>query len=118
MVSAYANMVHHPGPLIDQMTRRMLPSLDVMEAGRAQHHTLAGSAYYTVSLKQPLSIMENILLATMIKACQVIQKKLMSNASQQLGCKMRCEHSQETGLTPDTLQTYAAISQAGVQGCA
>ena len=42
MVSAYANMVHHPGPLIDQMTQRMLPSLHVMEAGTAQF--LSGNA--------------------------------------------------------------------------
>ena len=33
MVSAYANMVHHPGPLIDHMTQRMLPNLHIMEAG-------------------------------------------------------------------------------------
>ena len=35
MVSAYANMVHHPGPLIDHMTQRMLPNLHIMEAGDA-----------------------------------------------------------------------------------
>ena len=34
MVSAYAHMVHHPGPLLDQMTQRMLPKLDTMDAGR------------------------------------------------------------------------------------
>lgn len=33
MVSAYANMVHHPGPLLDHMTQHMLPHLQVMEAG-------------------------------------------------------------------------------------
>ena len=33
MVSAYANMVHHPGPLLDQMTQHMLPKLDTMDAG-------------------------------------------------------------------------------------
>jgi len=34
MVSAYAHMVHHPGPLLDQMTQRILPKLDTMDAGR------------------------------------------------------------------------------------
>ncbi|KAL0039309.1 hypothetical protein WJX79_002716 [Trebouxia sp. C0005] len=33
MVSAYAHMVHHPGPLLDQMTHRILPKLDTMDAG-------------------------------------------------------------------------------------
>lgn len=36
MVSAYANMVHHPGPLLDQMTQRILPKLDTMDAGIPQ----------------------------------------------------------------------------------
>ena len=34
MVSAYAHMVHHPGPLLDPMTQRILPKLDTMDAGR------------------------------------------------------------------------------------
>ncbi len=33
MMSAYAHMVHHPGPLIDQMTQRILPKLHTMDAG-------------------------------------------------------------------------------------
>ena len=33
MVSAYAHMVHHPGPLLDQMTQRILPKLEMMDAG-------------------------------------------------------------------------------------
>lgn len=36
MVSAFANMVHHPGPLLDQMTQRILPKLDTMDAGAQQ----------------------------------------------------------------------------------
>ena len=38
MVSAYAHMVHHPGPLLDQMTHRILPKLDNMDAGSPRFH--------------------------------------------------------------------------------
>ena len=52
MVSAYANMVHHPGPLIDQMTQRMLPNLHIMEAGDAPlcRHVIASVCTRTVNL--------------------------------------------------------------------
>ena len=43
MVSAYANMVHHPGPLLDQMTQRILPKLETMDAG-AHHENPIGSS--------------------------------------------------------------------------
>ncbi len=46
MVSAYAHMVHHPGPLLDQMTQCILPKLDTMDAGR--HSAAAGSLDWLV----------------------------------------------------------------------
>ena len=54
MVSAYANMVHHPGPLLDQMTQRILPKLDTMDAGAQQGYVfriswLQGFSRATVS---------------------------------------------------------------------
>lgn len=34
VLSAYANMVHHPGPLIAPLNERLLPKLDTMDAGQ------------------------------------------------------------------------------------
>lgn len=34
VLSAYANMVHHPGALIEPLNQRLLPKLDSMDAGQ------------------------------------------------------------------------------------
>lgn len=37
VLSAYANMVHHPGALIEPLTEKLLPKLDSMDAGKLQY---------------------------------------------------------------------------------
>ena len=37
VLSAYANMVHHPGALIEPLNEKLLPKLDSMDAGELQN---------------------------------------------------------------------------------
>lgn len=64
MVSAFANMVHHPGPLLDQMTQRMLPKLDTMDAGApctistdvSLHGNVRDACYHRVHIDERFGI--------------------------------------------------------------
>lgn len=40
VLSAYANMVHHPGALIEPLNEKLLPKLDSMDAGELQIHAV------------------------------------------------------------------------------
>lgn len=44
VLSAYANMVHHPGALIEPLNQRLLPKLDTMDAGQYPGSLQASSA--------------------------------------------------------------------------
>ena len=52
VLSAYANMVHHPGPLIEPLNERLMPKLDSMGAGQ-QPLQLSSTIVCCCDLEQP-----------------------------------------------------------------